>query len=99
MKKYIAFDFDNNGYIKMHVLSGKTKYDVADKFHISRNNVYQYDLIKSMFNWLYDNTTNRYYFFRDNNDLLYLYNRNRGECEPVRKMVTIKNAIKAYYNR
>ena len=28
MKKYIAFDFDVNGYIKMHVLSGKTKYDV-----------------------------------------------------------------------
>ena len=100
MKKYIAFDFDSNGYIKMHVLSGKTKYDVADKFHISRNNVYQYDLIISMFNWLYDNDTiNHYYFFKDNKNFLYLYNRNHNECEPVRKMVTIKKAIKAYLNR
>ena len=99
MKKYVAFDFDNNGYIKMHVLSGRTKYDIADEFYISRNNIYQYDLIKSMFNWLYDNTTNRYYFFRNNNDLLYLFNRDRCECEPVRKMVTIKKALKAYYNR
>ena len=100
MKKYVAFDFDNNGYIKMHVLSGKTKYDVADKYYISRNNIYQYDLIISMFKWLYNNNEiNRYYFFRDNNDLLYLYNHNRGESEPVRKMVTIKKALKAYYNR
>ena len=100
MKKYIAFDFTTNGYIKMYVLIGKTKYDVADKYYISRNNVYQYNLIISMFKWLYNNTTNRYYFFKDNtNDLLYLYNRNNCEREPVRKMVTIKNAIKAYYNR
>ena len=98
MKKYIAFDFDSNGYIKMHVLSGKTKYDVADKYYISRNNVYQYDLIISMFKWLYNNNLN--YFFKDNtNDYLYLYNRNLGEREPVRKMITIKKALKAYLNR
>ena len=98
MKKYIAFDFDVNGYIKMLVLSGNRKYDVADKYYISRNNVYQYDLIISMFKWLYNNNLN--YFFKDNtNDLLYLYNRNQGEREPVRKMVTIKKAIKAYLNR
>ena len=98
MKKYIAFDFDSNGYIKMHVLSGKTKYDVADKYYISRNNIYQYDLIICMFKWLYNNNLN--YFFKDNtNDYLYLYNRNQGEREPVRKMVTIKKAIKAYLNR
>ena len=98
MKKYIAFDFDVNGYIKMLVLSGNTKYDVADKYYISRNNVYQYDLIISMFKWLYNNNLN--YFFKDNtNDLLYLYNRNQGEREPVRKMVTIKKALKAYLNR
>ena len=100
MKKYIAFDFDLNGYIKMYVLIGKTKYDVADKYYISRNNVYQYDLIISMLNWLYDNDTiNSYYFFKDNKNILYLYNRNRNESEPVRKMVTIKKALKAYYNR
>ena len=100
MKKYIAFDFTTNGYIKMYVLIGKTKYDVADKYYISRNNVYQYDLIVSMFKWLYNNTINRYYFFKDNtNDLLYLYNREQGEREPVRKMVTIKKALKAYLNR
>ena len=100
MKKYIAFDFDVNGYIKMLVLIGKTKYDVADKYYISRNNIYQYDLIISMFNWLYDNDTiNSYYFFKDNNNFLYLYNRDKGEREPVRKMVTIKNALKTYYNR
>lgn len=101
MKKYIAFDFDRNGYIKMCVLIGKTKYDIADRYHISRNNIYQYDLIIPMFKWLYkNNIINRYYFFRDNtNDLLYLYNRNLDVCEPVRKMVTIKKAIKAYYNR
>ena len=99
MKKYIAFEFDNNGYIKMHVLSGKTKYDVADKYYISRNNIYQYDLIISMFNWLYHNNTINYYFFKDNNNFLYIYNRNRAECEPVHKMITIKNALKAYYNR
>ena len=99
MKKYIAFDFDSNGYIKMHVLSGKTKYDVADKYYISRNNIYQYDLIISMFKWLYNNNEiNRYYFFKING-YLYLYNREQGEREPVRKMVTIKNALKAYYNR
>ena len=98
MKKYVAFVFDVNEYIKMIILIGKTKYDVADKFHISRNNVFQYDLIVSMFKWLYNNNLN--YFFKDNtNDYLYLYNRNRGEREPVRKMVTIKNALKAYYNR
>ena len=98
MKKYIAFDFTTNGYIKMLVLNGKTKYDVADKYYISRNNVYQYDLIISMFKWLYNNNLN--YFFKDNaNDLLYLYNRNQGEREPVRKMVTIKKALKAYLNR
>ena len=100
MKKYIAFDFTTNGYIKMLVLIGKTKYDVADKYYISRNNIYQYDLIIYMFKWLYYNTINRYYFFKDNtNDFLYLYNRDQCEREPVRKMVTIKNALKAYYNR
>ena len=101
MKKYIAFDFDVYGYIKMLVLIGNTKYDVADKYYISRNNVYQYDLIVSMFKWLYNNNTiNRYYFFKDNTtDYLYLYNRDKGEREPVRKMVTIKKAIKAYLNR
>ena len=100
MKKYIAFDFTTNGYIRMYVLIGKTKYDVADEYFISRNNVYQYDLIISMFKWLYNNTTNYYYFFKDStNDLLYLYNRNQCEREPVRKMVTIKKAIKAYLNR
>lgn len=101
MKKYIAFDFTTDGYIKMLILFGKTKYDVADKYYISRNNIYQYDLIISMFNWLYHNDTiNRYYFFKDNtNDLLYLYNRNQCEREPVRKMVTIKKALKAYLNR
>ena len=101
MKKYIAFDFSTDGYIKMCVLKGSTKYDVADKFHISRNNVYQYDLIVSMFKWLYNNKTiNPYYFVKDNtNDYLYLFNRNLGAREPVRKMVIIKNAIKAYYNR
>ena len=96
MKKYIAFGFDLNGYIRMYVLIGKTKYDVADYYYISRNNVYQYDLIVSMFKWLYNNNLN--YFFRDNG-YLYLYNRNSCEREPVRKMVTIKNALKAYYNR
>ena len=101
MKKYIAFDFDVYGYIKMLVLTGNTKYDVADKYYISRNNVYQYDLIVSMFKWLYDNNTiNHYYFFKDNTtDYLYLYNRNQGEREPVRKMVTIKKALKAYLDR
>lgn len=98
MKKYIAFYFDLNGYIKMDVLIGKTKYDVADKYYTSRNNIYQYDLIVTMFKWLYNNNLN--YFFKDNiNNLLYLYNRNQDIVEPVRKMVTIKNAIKAYYNR
>ena len=98
MKKYIAFGFTTDGYIKMLVLIGKTKYDVADEYCISRNNVYQYDLIVSMFKWLYNNNLN--YFFKDNtNDYLYLYNRNQGEREPVRKMVTIKIAIKAYLNR
>ena len=98
MKKYIAFDFDVNGYIKMLVLTGRTKYDVADKYYISRNNIYQYDLIISMFKWLYNNNLN--YFFKDNTtDYLYLYNRNHDEREPVRKMVTIKKAIKAYLNR
>ena len=101
MKKYIAFDFTINGYIKMYVLVGKTKYDVAYKYCISRNNIYQYDLIICMFNWLYDNNTiNHYYFFKDNtNDFLYLYNRDQCEREPVRKMVTIKKAIKLYLNR
>ena len=100
MKKYIAFDFSTDGYIKMYVLIGKTKYDVADKYCISRNNIYQYDLIISMFKWLYNNSTiNRYYFFKDKNDYLYLYNRNHDVCEPVRKMVTIKKALKAYLNR
>ena len=101
MKNYIAFDFTSDGYIKMLILFGKTKYDVADKYCISRNNIYQYDLIISMFNWLYDNNTiNHYYFFKDNtNDLLYLYNRNQCEREPVRKMITIKKALKAYLNR
>ena len=98
MKKYIAFDFTTDGYIKMLILSGKTKYDVADKHYISRNNIYQYDLIISMFKWLYNNNLN--YFFKDNTtDYLYLYNRNQGEREPVRKMVTIKKALKAYLNR
>ena len=98
MKNYIAFDFTTDGYIKMLILFGKTKYDVADKYYISRNNIYQYDLIISMFKWLYNNNLN--YFFKDNtNDLLYLYNRNQGEREPVRKMVTIKKALKAYLNR
>ena len=98
MKKYIAFDFTTNGYIKMLVLTGKTKYDVADEYYISRNNVYQYDLIISMFKWLYNNNLN--YFFKDNiNDLLYLYNRKQDIVEPVHKMVTIKNALKAYLNR
>ena len=96
MKNYIAFDFTTDGYIKMLILFGKTKYDVADKYHISRNNVYQYDLITSMFEWLYNSNLN--YFFR-NNGYLYLYNRNLREREPVHKMVTIKNALKAYYNR
>ena len=101
MKKYIAFDFDLNGYIKMYVIIGKTKYDVAEEYYISRNNIYQYDLIVSMFKWLYNNNTiNRYYFFKENNtDYLYLYNRDKGEREPVRKMVTIKKALKAYLNR
>lgn len=98
MKKYVAFDFDNNGYIKMLVLIGKTKYDVADEYYISRNNIYQYSLIVSMFKWLYNNNLN--YFFKDNTtDYLYLYNRNMGEREPVRKMVTIKKALKEYYKR
>ena len=97
MKKYVAFDFTTDGYIKMLILSGKTKYDVADKYYISRNNIYQYDLIITMFKWLYNNNLN--YFFKDNKNFLYLYNRNRDECEPVRKMVTIKNALKAYLNR
>ena len=98
MKKYIAFDFDVYGYIKMLVLIGNTKYDVADKYYISRNNVYQYDLIVSMFKWLYNNNLN--YFFKDNTtDYLYLYNHNQGEREPVHKMVTIKNSLKAYLNR
>ena len=96
MKKYIAFDFTTNGYIKMYVLIGKTKYDVADKYYISRNNVYQYDLILSMFKWLYNNNLN--YFFKING-YLYLYNRIQGEREPVHKMVTIKKALKAYLNR
>ena len=100
MKKYIAFDFTTDGYIKMLVLTGRTKYDVADKYYISRNNIYQYDLIVSMFKWLYNNSTiSSYYFFKDNKNFLYLYNRNRNECEPVSKMVTIKKAIKAYLNR
>ena len=97
MKKYVAFDFTTDGYIKMLILSGKTKYDVADKYYISRNNIYQYDLIITMFKWLYNNNLN--YFFKDNKNFLYLYNRNRDECEPVRKMVTIKKALKAYLNR
>ena len=98
MKKYVAFDFDVYGYIKMDVLTGKNKYEVADKHYISRNNVYQYDLIISMFKWFYNKNLN--YFLRDNNTgYLYLYNRNQGEREPVRKMVTIKKALKAYYNR
>ena len=96
MKKYIAFEFDNNGYIKMHVLSGKTKYDVADKYYISRNNIYQYDLIISMFNWLYHNNTINYYFFKDNNNFLYIYNCIFAECEHVYKMITKKNTLKAY---
>ena len=82
----------------MLVLSGKTKYDVADKYYISRNNVYQYDLIICMFKWLYNNNLN--YFFKDNTtDYLYLFNRNHGEREPVRKMVTIKKALKEYMSR
>ena len=100
MKKYIAFDFTTDGYIKMLVLTGRTKYDVADKYYISRNNIYPYYLIVSMFKWMYENNTiNRYYFFKDNKNFLYLYNRNHNESEPVRKMVTIKKAIKAYLNR
>ena len=100
MKKYIAFDFDLNGYIRMYVLIGKTKYDVADDYFISRNNIYQYELIVSMFKWLYNNTINHYYFLKDDTtDYLYLYNRNQCEREPVRKMVTIKKALKAYLNR
>ena len=100
MKKYIAFDFDLNGYIRMYVLIGKTKYDVADEYFISRNNIYQYDLIISMFKWLYDKNELNYYFFKDiTTDYLYLYNRDRDEREPVRKMVTIKNALKEYYKR
>ena len=100
MKKYIAFDFDLNGYIRMYVLIGKTKYDVADEYFISRNNVYQYDLIVSMFKCLYDNNKSLFYVFKDNTtDYLYLYNRNQSEREPVRKMVTIKKALKAYLNR
>ena len=101
MKKYIAFDFTTDGYIKMLVLTGRTKYDVADKYYISRNNIYQYNLIVSMFKWMYENNTiNRYYFFKENaTDYLYLYNRDKGEREPVRKMITIKKALKAYYNR
>ena len=98
MKKYIAFDFTTDGYIKMLVLIGKTKYDVADEYFLSRNNIYQYDLIISMFKWLYNNNLN--YFFKDNTtDYLYLYNRDQGEREPVRKMVTIKKALKTYLNR
>ena len=96
MKKYVAFDFDSNGYIKMLVLIGKTKYDVADNYYISRNNIYQYDLIISMFKWLYNNNLN--YFFKING-YLYLFNCNLGEREPVRKMVTIKKALKTYLNR
>ena len=100
MKKYIAFDFTTDGYIKMLVLTGRTNYDVADKYYISRNNVYQYDLIVSMFKWLYNNTINRYYFFKDKTtDYLYVYNRNHGEREPVRKMIKNKKALKAYLNR
>ena len=99
MKNYIAFDFTTDGYIKMYILFGKTKYDVADKYCISRNNIYQYDLIISMFNWLYDNNKSLFYFFKDNKNFLYLYNRNHNESEPVRKMVTIKKALKAYLNR
>ena len=98
MKKYIAFEFDLNGYIRMYVLNGKTKYDVAEEYYISRNNIYQYDLIVSMFKWLYNNNLN--YFFKDNTtDYLYLYNRNQCEREPVRKMVTIKKALKEYMSR
>ena len=100
MKKYVAFDFTTDGYIKMLVLTGRTKYDVADKYYISRNNIYQYDLIVSMFKWMYNNnTTNRYYFFKDTKNFLYLYNRNHDACEPVRKMINKKKAIKAYLNR
>ena len=98
MKKYIAFDFDVNGYIKMLVLTGRTKYDVADKYYISRNNIYQYDLIISMFKWLYNNNLN-YFFFFFTTDYSYLYNRNQCEREQVRKMVTITKAIIAYLNR
>ena len=100
MKKYIAFDFTTDGYIKMLVLTGRTKYDVEDKYYISRNNIYQYDLIVFMFKWMYENSTiNSYYFFKDNKNFLYIYNRNYDECEPVRKMVTIKKALKEYYKR
>ena len=100
MKKYIAFDFTTDGYIKMLVLTGRTKYDVADKYYISRNNIYQYDLIVSMFKWMHENSTiSRYYFFKDTKNFLYLYNRNHDACEPVRKMVTIKKALKEYYKR
>ena len=96
MKNYIAFDFTTDGYIKMLILFGKTKYDVADKYCISRNNIYQYDLIISMFKWLYNNNLN--YFYKING-YLYLYNREHGEREPVHKMITIKKALKAYLNR
>ena len=101
MKNYIAFDFTTDGYIKMLILFGKTKYDVADKYYISRNNIYQYDLIVSMFKWMYENNTiNRYYFFKDSTtDYLYLYNRDQCEREPVHKMVTIKKVFKEYYKR
>ena len=72
MKKYIAFDFDLNGYIRMYVLIGRTKYDVADEYFISRNNVYQYDLIVSMFKWLYKNNKSLFYFFKVTSNY-YLY--------------------------
>ena len=37
MKKYIAFDFDLNGYIRMYVLIDKTKYEEEATYLISRN--------------------------------------------------------------